>query len=137
LLIQSLSAKEYAGTQAIIDLYSCSTEYLDDIRWIEKKMIRAATLAGGSIVRSEFHQFSPWGISGVVIIAESHIAIHTWPEYRFAAIDIFTCSEDLKLQKAYDYLIDAFRTGEYEITTFKRGTRLLNQNHDGLHSDAR
>ena len=129
LISQALLSKEYAGTQAIVDLYNCSSEHLDDVRWVERKMVRAATIAGGTIVKSEFHQFSPWGVSGVVVISESHIAIHTWPEFRFAALDIFTCSEDLKVQKAYDYLIDAFESETYDITNVRRGNN-ISKKHD-------
>lgn len=71
-------------------------------------MLEAAQRAHATIVDVVFHQFNPYGISGVVVIAESHLTIHTWPEYRFAAIDVFTCGETLNPEIAAEYLVKEF-----------------------------
>jgi S-adenosylmethionine decarboxylase proenzyme len=66
---------------------------LNDTGAIEEAMNEAAAVSGATIVQSVFHMFSPHGVSGVVVVAESHLAVHTWPEYGFAAVDYFTCGE--------------------------------------------
>ncbi len=84
-------------------------------------MVSAAKEAKATIVETSFHKFNPFGISGVVVIAESHISIHTWPEYGYAAIDIFTCGEVLKPEVAASYLIDKFQSKDPSIVEMKRG----------------
>ena len=72
-------------------------------------MEQAALFSGATIIDSRFHRFNPYGISGVVIIAESHLAIHTWPEFDYASIDIYTCGTAVNPWKAYEYLKDHLR----------------------------
>ena len=109
------------GRQIILDLYESSTEHLDDIDWARATLTEAARHAHATIIDVVFHKFSPHGISGVVVIAESHIALHTWPEKGYAAIDIFTCGPTLALRKAVDYLIDAFKSGKPQLSEVSRG----------------
>ena len=87
-------------------------------------MVSAAKEAKATIVETSFHKFSPFGISGVVVIAESHITIHTWPEYAYAAIDIFTCGDALKPEVAARYLIQRFQSKDPSIVKMKRGLLL-------------
>jgi len=84
-------------------------------------MVAAAKVAKASIVGSHFHQFSPYGISGVVVIAESHVAIHTWPEHGYAAVDIFTCGETLSPEVAAQYLVEKFQARQPSLIELKRG----------------
>ena len=79
------------GRHVLAEFYGCSPEILNDIVKIEKLMVDAALEAGAEVKEVIFHQFSPQGVSGVVVISESHLAIHTWPEFGYAAIDVFTC----------------------------------------------
>lgn len=79
------------GRHVLAELYSCSPDILDDTAKIEEAMVNAALEAGAEIREVVFHEFSPQGVSGVVVISESHLAIHTWPEYGYAAVDVFTC----------------------------------------------
>ncbi|MCS6853586.1 MAG: adenosylmethionine decarboxylase [Elioraea sp.] len=80
----------FAGTHLLVDLWGASA--LDDPQIIEKALREAALAAGATILHGHFHHFSPnGGVSGVLVLAESHISIHTWPERNFAAIDIFMC----------------------------------------------
>ncbi len=72
-------------------------------------MEQAALFSGATIIDSRFHRFNPFGISGVVIIAESHLAIHTWPEFDYASIDIYTCGTTVDPWKAYQYLKEKLR----------------------------
>jgi S-adenosylmethionine decarboxylase len=84
-------------------------------------MIDAAKKAHATIVDDKFHHFSPFGVSGVVVIAESHLAIHTWPEYRYAAVDVFTCGDTLKPEVAAIHLAQVFQSQNPSIHEIKRG----------------
>ena len=111
------------GSQVVLDLYDCETDRLDDIAWVKETLINAARAAGATIVETVFHKFSPWGISGVVVIAESHLAIHIWPENRYAAIDVFTCGQNVRMDVASAFLKREFRAGRAVQRRFARGDR--------------
>ena len=81
--------QKFAGAHLLIDLWGA--KHLCDPAYIERALCDAAVAAKATILHSHFHHFSPGGVSGVVVLAESHISIHTWPERDFAAIDIFMC----------------------------------------------
>ena len=83
------------GRHILVELYECDREILSDASRLEKVVVKAAKDAGATVLNSTFHQFSPVGTSGVVVIQESHLAIHTWPEYRYAAVDLFTCGDQI------------------------------------------
>jgi len=87
---------ETLGRHFLLDLEDCDANILDDLNKIEEILVAAAREAKATIIESRFHKFNPFGISGVVVIAESHLAIHTWPEHAFAAVDIFTCGKNLR-----------------------------------------
>jgi S-adenosylmethionine decarboxylase proenzyme len=94
---------------------------LDDLEWVTGTLSEAARAASATIVETVFHRFSPWGISGVVVIAESHIAVHIWPERRFVAIEVFTCGDTALMQRATGYLTAAFRSERPVWRIFQRG----------------
>ncbi|MCA9448396.1 MAG: adenosylmethionine decarboxylase, partial [Candidatus Omnitrophica bacterium] len=100
------------GKHWIIECYECDRDVIDDPALIEPIMLEAANNAGATVMGSQFHTFEPQGVSGVVIIAESHLTIHTWPEYRYAAVDAFTCGETIDIDRAMDVLRDRFGTEE-------------------------
>ena len=79
------------GNHIIVEYYNCDTEVLKKHEYIEEIMNLAARDMGATIIESVFHMFNPWGVSGAIIIAESHLTIHTWPEHNYAAVDLFTC----------------------------------------------
>ncbi|MFN0315422.1 MAG: adenosylmethionine decarboxylase [Burkholderiales bacterium] len=118
------SAPGMLGSQVVLDLYECESEQLDDIEWVKETMLGAARAAGATIVETVFHKFAPWGISGVVVIAESHLAIHIWPENRYAAIDVFTCGDSVHIEKACDLLSQAFQSKRPVQLSFARGEQL-------------
>ena len=111
------------GSQVILDLYECETAHLDDLPWVKTTLVNAARAAGATIVQTVFHKFAPWGISGVVVIAESHLAIHIWPEERYAAIDVFTCGDNVLIDVACAFLKREFRARRAVQRRFKRGER--------------
>jgi S-adenosylmethionine decarboxylase len=113
------------GSQVVLDLYECATDHLDDVAWVKATLVSAARAAGATIVQTVFHQFAPWGISGVVVIAESHLAIHIWPENRYAAIDVFTCGENVRMDVACAFLIGAFRSQRPVERRFTRGEHIV------------
>ncbi len=83
------------GRQILVDLYDCDTDCLNHVEVIKTILIEVADSINTNVIDSSFHEFSPCGVSGVLIISESHIAIHTWPELGFAAVDVFTCGDRL------------------------------------------
>lgn len=105
----------------LIDLYGCDRQQLMDAEHIREGMLKAAEIMGAEVVGSSFHTFEPWGVSGTVTIAESHLAVHTWPEYDFAAVTFETCGTHMNHRKAYNYLIQFFRSKQPKITHQKRG----------------
>ncbi|MFZ3065065.1 MAG: adenosylmethionine decarboxylase [Nitrospirota bacterium] len=110
------------GTHLLVELKDCNSKILNDIKEVQDALITAAKKAKATIIETSFHEFSPFGISGMVIIAESHLSIHTWPEYGYAAVDIFTCGDLLKPEKAADYLIERFQAKNSSMVEMKRGT---------------
>lgn len=114
-----------AGWQTVLDLYECDAPEINNVDWIRQTLLVAAAKAQATVVANSFHTFEPHGVSGVVVIAESHIAIHTWPERRYAAVDVFTCNSKLHVDKAVDYLTQAFRAKEVYLASFTRGDRRL------------
>ena len=105
----------------LIDLYDCDHERLLDAGEIRDGMLETANLMGAEIIGHSFHTFTPWGVSGTVTIAESHLAVHTWPEYNFAAVTFETCGKRMDHPKAYKYLVKFFGAKRPKITHQKRG----------------
>lgn len=81
---------------SLLDFHECEPSRLHDAAGLRHAMLDAIAEAGGTYVTDIFHTFSPHGLSGIVVIAESHVAIHTWPEHAYAAVDVFSCSERLR-----------------------------------------
>ena len=109
------------GRHVLAELYGCAFEALDDLEQVQKHMKDAALAAGAEIRGCVFHKFSPQGVSGVVVISESHLAIHTWPELGYAAVDVFTCGEKVDPWDACKYLVDKFRAEYMTANEIKRG----------------
>ncbi len=105
----------------LIDLYECNHESLLDEGRIRVGMLQAADLMGAQVVAESFHTFNPWGVSGTLTIAESHLAIHTWPEFNFAAVTFETCGGKMNHRKAYSFLGEFFDSKHPKITHQKRG----------------
>ena len=112
------------GTQLLLELYHCDRDLLNDLSYVRSTLTQAAQAVGATIIGESFHKFSPHGVTGVLAIAESHICIHTWPEYGYAAVDVFTCGEGFDPEKAAEYLIQGFRSQSPSQTIVKRGELL-------------
>lgn len=111
------------GHHVIAEYQGCDQALLDDPEGLGDLLVAAARRAGATPLKREFHHFSPYGVSGVVIIAESHLTIHTWPEHLYAAVDFFTCGERVDPLRAHAYLGESLRATFTHRVTLERGTR--------------
>ncbi|MEL6399694.1 MAG: polyamine aminopropyltransferase [Cyanobacteria bacterium J06626_4] len=118
------------GRHILVEFHGCSSEILNDVPHIEKSMLKAAKEAGATIISSVFHHFSPFGVSGVVVIQESHLAIHTWPEYRYAAVDLFTCGYSVSPWTSYEILKAEFEAHHGSAVELNRGQLELLEKSD-------
>ncbi len=109
------------GRHILAEFYECDPQILNDAEQIEIYMKRAAIECGATIVNSTFHTFNPHGVSGVVVIAESHLAIHTWPEYGYAAVDVFTCGDTVDPHIATEVLRESLKATKIETVEMIRG----------------
>jgi len=109
------------GRHLIVEYAECDRSLLNNKSLIEQYMNEAVRESGATIVRSVFHRYAPQGVSGVVVIAESHISIHTWPEYGYAAVDFFTCGETADPYKAFEYMKKMLKCREASVNELRRG----------------
>ena len=109
------------GIHLLLELKNCNRDLLDDLPYIRHALLEAAEKTGATIIGESFHQFSPQGVTGVIAIAESHLCIHTWPEFGYAAVDIFTCGEGFKPREAAEMVVQSLESGEHSITEIERG----------------
>lgn len=112
---------ESLGRQILVEYYDCLSNKINDVEFIESALIDATKASGATIISHNFHKFSPYGVSGVVVIAESHVSIHTWPEYNYAAVDIFTCGDTIDPWIIQEQLKDAFQSKNISSMEMKRG----------------
>ena len=109
------------GTHVLLELRECDPQLLDDLAGIRQALLSAASEVGAHVVGESFHQFTPQGVTGILSIAESHISIHTWPEFGYAAADIFTCGDQTMPERAAASIVAALRCRDPEITQIRRG----------------
>jgi len=114
-MVQSL------GNHLIIELYECHRDVINDAQMVEEKLKEAVRVSGANMVQSVIHEFNPHGISGVIVIEESHFSVHTWPEYGYCALDIFTCGDEIDYHSALQYLKSEFQAKSMAVTELKRG----------------
>jgi S-adenosylmethionine decarboxylase len=110
------------GRHWLVEMYQVPR--LDDVERIRRALRRAVAESGVRLIRLQLHHFGPRrGVTGVALLAESHISIHTWPERRYAALDIFMCGSKSNPQKALDALRDSLQPGSVRVRRFERGLR--------------
>ncbi len=119
------------GRHLLLELVDCEEGILNDLEGLREAMLAAATGAGATVMGNSFHRFDPHGVSGVVVIAESHLTIHTWPEYAYAAADIFTCGTTVEPARAAEVLVERLGARNHEITEISRGTRITERVRSG------
>ncbi|MBQ8035940.1 MAG: adenosylmethionine decarboxylase [Proteobacteria bacterium] len=108
------------GHHLLVEYYDCNKDTLNDPQALEAMMIQAAHAANATIVKTVFHQFAPQGVSGIIVIEESHLSIHTWPEHGYAAVDFYTCGKN-DPERAHEVLQKALASKRFEIMIINRG----------------
>ncbi|MFZ5639167.1 MAG: adenosylmethionine decarboxylase [Bacillota bacterium] len=111
------------GRHVLAEIHGCPFEVLNNVTKVEEIMVKAALEAGAEVREVVFHKFSPQGVSGVVVISESHLAIHTWPELGYAAVDVFTCGDKVDPWDACNYLAEMFGATSVDAKETQRGIR--------------
>lgn len=109
------------GRHLLVEYMDCDSKLLDNLKVIEEIMLAAARCAKAHILTYSFHKFAPQGVSGAVIIAESHLTIHTWPEFGYAAVDVFTCGTSADPDAAVQFLMGALNARHGNTTERSRG----------------
>ncbi|MDD3154881.1 MAG: adenosylmethionine decarboxylase [Victivallaceae bacterium] len=104
------------GRHLTVEFYDCDSAVLADDVAMERAFVHAAKASGAHVLFSYFHEFEPQGVSGVVIISESHFAVHAWPEHDYAAVDIFTCGESIDFDRAISELKDSLKSGSVMVS---------------------
>ncbi len=117
------------GNHLVVDCWKIKNN-LDTVKAIKNLLITAALKANATILKSTFYKFHPQGITGVVLLSESHISIHTWPERQYASIDIYTCGNHTKPSKAISYIKRQLKPGKIRIQIVSRGLILQKKNKD-------
>jgi len=109
------------GRHILLELKDCNLEVLNDLDYLENCLCETAEEIGATVVNKAFYQFSPYGVSGVVVVAESHLCVHTWPEYGYASVDIFTCGNSIDPREAIDLLVEKFEAKSSSFAELCRG----------------
>lgn len=109
------------GRHVLAEVYGCNCNTLNDTEKVQRVMVNAALKAGAEVREVAFHKFSPQGVSGVVVISESHVAVHTWPEYGYAAVDVFTCGAKVDPWNIMNAIVKEFESANYTATETRRG----------------
>ncbi len=112
---------ERLGRHLIIELFDCDRKIISDLNTVEELILEAVRISGATIVESFFHLFPPNGVSGIVVVAESHFSIHTWPEYNYSAVDIFTCGDSVDSRKALSFLKQSLKAKNVSMMELERG----------------
>ena len=109
------------GKHILAEYFECECTYLDNEPAVRNLMREAALKTGATIVGDIFHHFSPQGVTGVVVIAESHLAIHTWPEFQYASVDLFTCGTRVDPWIGFEYIKETLQSGKWTSKEIIRG----------------
>lgn len=109
------------GRHVLAEMTGCPPAVLNDVVSLETCFRKCAVDGGATLVSSHFHRFAPQGVSGVVVIAESHLTVHTWPEHRYAAVDVFTCGCPEIAEAVMTLIIAALGAETVHRTSFQRG----------------
>ena len=104
-----------------MELYDCPAEVLDDPEKVAKALTKAVRDSGATMIQPFFHQFAPQGVSGIIVISESHFSVHTWPEFGYAAADVFTCGDLIDMNAAVEALKTGLQAGSIQKMILSRG----------------
>jgi len=112
---------DFQGIHILLELYGCNREKLNDELYIRCQLNSAAKLAKASVLNIVSNKFEPFGVTAIALLAESHLSIHTWPESKYSAIDIFTCGRNMEPKLASQFLIDSLEASNHVLKTIDRG----------------
>ena len=118
------------GKHCILELYDCDPSRLDDEAFVRDTITTAAKRAGATLLNLITHRFQPQGVTGLALLAESHISIHTWPESGYAAVDVFTCGDHTMPERACQVLWEELGAGSHKLTSFRRDTPMSIEGSD-------
>jgi len=119
---QSPVPMDMVGKHCILELYDCDPSKLDDEAFLRSAITQAAERAGATLLNLITHQFEPQGVTGLALLAESHISIHTWPESGYAAVDVFTCGDHTMPERACAVLSEQLQSQRQNLRSFRRRT---------------
>ena len=128
-LTAAMSISDTVGKHCILELYDGDSSKLDDEAFIRSALRNAALRAGAKLLQMISHQFQPHGVTGLALLAESHISIHTWPESGYAAVDVFTCGDHSMPESACKVLVEEFAARRHLLRSFRRQTPDLIAHH--------
>jgi S-adenosylmethionine decarboxylase len=118
----AISITDTVGKHSILELYDCDASKLDDEALLRSALRNAALRAGATLLQLISHRFQPHGVTGLALLAESHISIHTWPESGYAAVDVFTCGDHTMPESACRVLVEEFAARRHLLRSFRRQT---------------
>jgi len=108
----------------LLELYGCDYEKLNDESFLRCTLNKAAKLANATVLNLISNKFEPQGVTAIALLAESHISIHTWPESKYSAVDIFTCGQNMLPELASQYLLEALKVEEHSLRIIERNPPL-------------
>ena len=111
----------HLGQHILVEFYNCDKDIIDSEVKISELLTQSAKISNATIIKTTIHKFAPQGVSGVIVIAESHFAIHTWPEFNYVSLDIFSCGNNIDTSKAIEFLKKEFNSTKSEIKHIVRG----------------
>ncbi len=131
---KNFNQTDIVGKHCILELYGCDPLKLNDEKFIKIIVMAASEIAGAKLLQMIIHSFEPKGVTGLALLAESHISIHTWPESKYAAVDVFTCGEQTVPEKACEYLVRELSATKYSLRSFSRQTdiRFISSKRDPI-----
>ena len=122
--------KHPVGRHLLVDMHGCNPDLLKRVDFISETIHEAAKRSKATIVGKMFKQFEPWAVSGVIVIAESHISIHTWPELGLASVDYYSCSEMQNMDAAVSYLASTLRATKIQVVALDRGNLRVTDSYE-------
>ena len=112
---------ETLGHHYIVEASGCDPDIIGSVAKVQQILVKAAEISGATVWAVSFNRLPPSGVSGVVVISESHISTHTWPEYGYGALDFYTCGDAVDPEKGMIYAVEAFGASTSHITEITRG----------------
>ncbi|MBD3245341.1 MAG: adenosylmethionine decarboxylase [Candidatus Moranbacteria bacterium] len=117
------------GLHFIFELFGCRQKEIDDIEFLKKVFKKSLEKSSAGILKKHFYKFNPQGVTGYVLLSASHISVHTWPEKKYAAFDVFTCSGKKETKRIFQNIIESINHKEIKLKKIKRGFSFIDKNN--------